>query len=104
MEAKELFEKIAKGLAKTPNIEVGQMFGKQCVKVNGSAFAAFQNDCMVFKLEGSSHQKALLERDAKLWDPSGKGRPMKEWIQVPYSSSKQWQSLAGSALEYVSKK
>jgi hypothetical protein len=31
------------------------------------------------------------------------GRPMKEWVEIPFSSSKKWEILAGDALEYVSK-
>lgn len=78
-----------------------QMFGKPCFKINGKAFSCFFDDCMVFKLEGDNHKKALGLPGAKLFDPSGKGRPMKAWVQVPYEHVDKWNQLADSACEFV---
>ena len=50
------------------------MFGKPCYKINGKAFVCFFENCMVFKLKGDAHIDALDMKDAKLFDPSGKGR------------------------------
>jgi len=79
-----------------------QMFGKPCFKTGGKAFVCFFEDCMVFKLEGAAHARALALAGAVLFDPSGKGRAMKEWVQVPYAHKKEWQQLAGAAYAYVS--
>ena len=87
---------------KNKEAEQSQMFGKPCFKINGKAFVAFFENSMVFKLTGDTHTKALSLKDAKLFDPSGKGRAMKEWVQVPASSSKEWNKLAKAAYEYVS--
>lgn len=38
---------------------------------------------MVFKLTGGIHQEALSLDGSQLFDPSGKKRRMKEWVQVP---------------------
>jgi serine/threonine protein kinase len=35
---------------------------------------------------------------AKLFDPSGKGKPFKEWVQVPYAHESEWPNLASTAL------
>ena len=64
---------------------------------------AFHQKKMVFKLTGKDHQKALALKGSKLWDPSGKKRPMKEWVQIPSVHSKSWGKLATAALAYVEK-
>jgi hypothetical protein len=81
--------------------EESQMFGKPCFKINGKAFVCFFKDCMVFKLTGKTHEEALKLKGAELFDPSGKGRAMKEWVQVPFTHSKKWQEYTRAALAYV---
>ena len=65
--------------------EESQMFGKPCFKVNGKAFVSFFQEEMVFKLTSQTHTEALALEGAQLFDPSGKGRAMKEWVQLPYA-------------------
>lgn len=79
-----------------------QMFGKPCFKTGGKAFVCFFKDCMVFKLKGDAHAKALALKGAELFDPSAKGRPMKEWVQIPFQHKALWSQLARNAYEYVS--
>jgi len=84
--------------------EQSQMFGKPCFKMEGNAFACFFQNEMVFKLKGEMHGVALGLEGAQLFDPSGKKRPMKEWVQVPLDYSNDWATYAKSAMEYVRKK
>ncbi|HXA46930.1 MAG TPA: hypothetical protein VNW52_04820 [Burkholderiaceae bacterium] len=95
------FAKLVEKLDTAEHIEVGQMFGKACIKVNGKAFISQHNETLVFKLSGPNHQKALAVKGAVLWDPSGKGRPMKEWVALPAAESKHFSTLANAALDYV---
>ena len=81
--------------------EQSQMFGKPCFKINGKAFICFFEDSIVCKLTGDDHKKALALDGAVLFDPSGKKRPMKEWVQVPYTHKTKWKKLAAAAFEYV---
>jgi hypothetical protein len=97
----KIFNALADGFAKQPDVVRGQMFGKLCVKVNGKAFIAFHKDEMVFKLGGEAHKKALAMKNAHLWDPSGKGRPMKEWVCVPAFHSTLWKEFSEYAQTYV---
>jgi hypothetical protein len=99
MSAETLFNEIGSSLN---DAEKSQMFGKPCYKINGKAFICFFQDCMVFKLTDKAHKEALSLEGATLFDPSGKGRAMKEWVQVPYTHSARWKKLAKAALEYVS--
>ncbi len=71
-----------------------QMFGKPCFKINSKAFICFYKNCMVFKLTDAAHEAALNLVGAELFDPSGKGRPMKAWVQVPFEHAHQWKKLA----------
>jgi hypothetical protein len=93
-----LFHSIGSQLKGT---EAGQLFGKACYKINGKAFVCFFENEMVFKLEGKAHADAIKLSNAKLFDPSGKKRPMKEWVQIPYIHQEQWAFFAKHALQYV---
>lgn len=81
--------------------EQSQMFGKPCFKINGKAFICFFQDEMVFKLTDKAHKEALVLEGSKLFDPSGKGRAMKEWVQVSFTHKAKWAKFAKEALAYV---
>jgi hypothetical protein len=97
-EAEELY--ISIGL-QCKNAERSQMFGKPCFKINGKAFICFFQNEMVFKLDGDSLKEALDLKGSKLFDPSGKSRPMKEWVQIPFKHGRKWNYFTEKALEYV---
>jgi hypothetical protein len=88
---------------KLKGAEQSQMFGKPCFKVNGKAFMSFFNNDLVFKLEGETHKQALSLDGSKLFDPSGKGRPIKEWVQVPFDYKNEWPVFEKAAMGYVGK-
>ncbi len=56
---------------------------------------------MVFKLFGEMHREALSLDGSQLFDPSGKKRPMKEWVQVPFHYNDKWKKYAKEAMNYV---
>ena len=84
-----------------PDAEESQMFGKPCFKINKKAFVCFFEDEMVFKLTGDSHSEALSLDGSQLFDPTKKGRAMKEWVQVPFDYKNKWNEFAESAFEFV---
>lgn len=98
----QLFSDIGQHFADQHGTTAGQMFGKACLKTGKKAFAAFFNGEMVFKL---GQQEVNLLKDKYTgsvnWDPSGKKRPMKDWLQVPSDFSDDWTALARQALDYV---
>jgi hypothetical protein len=81
--------------------EFGSLFGKPCFKISSKAFVCFFQNAMVFKLTGDTHGEALSLDGSQLFDPSGKKRPMKEWVQVEFAHKDRWLSFAESAAEYV---
>ena len=47
-------------------------------------------------------EEALSLDGSQLFDPSGKKRAMKEWVQVPFDYKDKWTKYAKEALKYVS--
>ncbi|PSL49912.1 hypothetical protein CLV51_1011252 [Chitinophaga niastensis] len=86
---------------KIKDAEQSQMFGTPCFKINGKAFICFFQNEMVFKLNGDVHQDALSLDGAQLFDPSGKKRPMKEWVQVSFDYKDKWAKFTKEAAKYV---
>ena len=98
MSATQTYEAIGQAI---PDAIAGQLFGKPCFKINGKAFICFFREAMVFKLNGKHHKAALNMEGSVLFDPSGKGRPMKEWVQVPFTHQDKWTDYARAALAYI---
>ena len=99
MTIEDIFNEVGTSIA---GAYASQLFGKPCFKLpNKKAFCCLFEDCMVFKLTGDIHKQALGLEGATLFDPSHKGRPMKEWVQVPSMHQRQYVALAKAAAEYV---
>jgi hypothetical protein len=91
-------------LAEVLGVEAGTMFGMKALKAKGKAFAGIFGDAIVFKLAGDAHATAMNLKGALLFDPSGKGRAMKEWVVVPKAHARKWAMLAEEAHKYVAGK
>src|SRR5262245_45739111 len=80
---------------------VSAMFGKPALKdVHGKAFACLLDGEVAFRLgrDTPEHAAALDLTGAHLFDPSGKDRPMKDWVSVPPAHERRWPELAEAAL------
>lgn len=98
----ELYTEIGNDLTKRKkSVALSKMFGMPTLKAEGKAFAGLFKDEMVFKLSGEEHSKAITLKGARLFDPSGMNRPMKEWVQIPFKFSAQWKVFAEAAHSYV---
>ena len=100
-DARAEYDAVASELTATSSAISGQMFGMPCLKNNGKAFAGYYHGAMVFKLGAPVHAGALALAGARLFDPSGLGRPMKEWVVVPDEHVSRWSEFAREALHYV---
>jgi hypothetical protein len=88
-------------LARNADVETAKMMGMPCVKRGGKMVAGFwaAERAMTFKLPDPAEREAALALDgARLFDPSGAGRPMKEWVAVPATHADEWPRLAAQAL------
>ncbi len=101
MSAELEFEKIIEHIASTHAGVAGQMFGKRCIKINSKAGIALFNECLVFKLPKEAHAEAMDLTGSILWDPSGKGRAMKEWVQITLDHKKRFKEFAKASADYV---
>lgn len=95
------YDAVASEIIATSSAITGKMFGMPCLKNNGKAFAGYFEGAMVFKLGDPAHAEALGLAGAHLFDPSARGRPMKEWVEVPSEHASRWPELAREALRYV---
>ena len=101
MNPRERYDEICDDLAaRAPDIELSQMMGMPCVKAGGKMVIGYaRSGEMVFMLpDESEHEKALELDGAHLFDPSGQGKPFKEWVQVPYAHESEWPKLADTAI------
>src|SRR5256885_736774 len=102
MNPRARYDEIADDLAaKDPAVELGQMMGMPCIKAGGKMVIGYESSGeMGFKLpDAKEHEQALALDGAKLFDPSGKGRPFKEWVQVPAAHESAWPGLAETAIK-----
>ena len=100
MEPDALFDGLAADLAPR-GATTGAVFGKRALKAHGKAFACLKGDALAVKLgEGSpAHGHALALPGAALFDPSGKGRPFKDWVAIPATHADEWTRYAETALD-----
>jgi hypothetical protein len=102
LEPQAKYDAVVSEMMATSPTSSGKMFGMPCLKnANGKAFAGYFEGTMVFKLGGASHAEALALSGARLFDPSERGRPMKEWVVVPIEHVSRWLELARDAFDYV---
>lgn len=95
----KLFQSIA---GKLHGAEMSQMFGKPCIKLNGKAFCCFFQEELVVKI-GAEEANMLMKKyeGSQLFDPSGKKRAMKDWLQLPFDYKTDWEKLTRQAAEYT---
>jgi hypothetical protein len=102
MTAQQEYEQLATDLA-SAGVVMGQMFGKPTLKSGGKAIACLFGEAVAFRLGAGTaeHAEALALDGAGLFDPSGTGRAMKDWVCVPVSSSFLWTRFGEAALHRV---
>ena len=89
--AEDFFNELTKQI---PDVKAGKMFGALCMKTpNGKSAAMFWKDNIVVKLTGESLNDAMSLDGSKLFEPM-EGRPMKEWVQIPFSYKDKWKKFA----------
>jgi hypothetical protein len=78
-----------------------QMMGMPSIKSNGKLLVGYiaSQQSMLFKLPvDGDREQALVLDGAHLFDPSGEGRPFKEWVVLPPAHEADWPAWAERAL------
>jgi len=103
-QAEEFFNRLTNEI---PHAKPGKMFGCLCMKMpNGKSAAMCWKDHLVVKLQGEDLEDAMNLEGTQLFVPM-EGRPMKEWVQVPFVHKNKWKRLASisaAAVEGVPEK
>jgi hypothetical protein len=84
-------------------VHTATMFGSRALKRETKVFAVVHTEDAVFRLGRGTpaHADALALDGAELFDPSGRGRPMKDWVRVPADHTDHWLPFAQAALAYL---
>jgi len=99
----ERFASIASQLCERDGVALGsgrRGFGSDALTVGGRIFAMVSQGRLVVKLP-AARVAGLIETGDGLPFDAGKGRPMKEWVELTDRSSRRWRALAGEACGFV---
>jgi hypothetical protein len=82
-------------------VVLGSMFGAPSLFFDGTAFACEKRGFFGAKLGAGTpeHEAALALPDAELFDPSGSGRPFRDWVAVPADRTDVAAALAHQAFD-----
>ncbi len=96
------FDALIAALAGREGVTVGggRGFGSNALQVDGRIFAMSNEAGLVLKLPRDRVAALLASGDGLPFD-AGKGRPMKEWVIVPWRSRDASRNLAEEALAFV---
>ncbi len=100
----KLYRGIVEALLSDPRVTEANMFGMPALKVGGKAFAGLWEKQLVVKVGAPRTQELLKTKAGGSFDPSGRGRPMKEWIAIKEPAAqakKKWLTLAEEAKAFV---
>ncbi|MGL5889032.1 MAG: hypothetical protein ACRC3B_04070, partial [Bacteroidia bacterium] len=72
-----------------------------CYKVHRKPFIMFYDDEIVCKLYGEEHDNAIKLKGAKLFNPMGNDKPMKNWVHIPFTFKEEWSTFAQKAFNFT---
>jgi len=90
-------------LSHLPGIHTGKALQSMGLMVGGKLFAFIKDGHLVLKLPATQIDILIEAHDAVRFD-GNRGKPMKEWVVMPPSSSVLWPALAEDAFRFVSGK
>jgi hypothetical protein len=99
-EALAAFAAVLDEVAVAGEIERAVWFGTPAAKVEGKIFMALWRGTLVARLGADEVGQRVLARDGVRFDPSGKGRAMKDWLETNAEYA-EWTELALGAIAFT---
>jgi hypothetical protein len=100
-EALAAFDTLLDELAVHAGIERALWFGAPAAKVEGKMFLAIFDGTLVARAGQEEVDDRVLAGHGERFDPSGKGRALKDWLQTNLEPA-DWPELAQAALAFSS--
>jgi hypothetical protein len=94
------FEAVLDEIAVAGAVERAVWFGTPAAKVEGKIFMALWRGALVARLGAEEVDLRVLARDGVRFDPSGKGRAMKDWLESGAEPA-EWTELALAAIAFT---
>jgi hypothetical protein len=94
------YEAVVAELGADPAVQETQMMGMRSLKLGGKLFCGVWDGELVVKLGRERAGELIAAERAAPFDPSGRGRPMKDWALVPEPPD-DWLALAEEARDGV---
>jgi hypothetical protein len=85
------------------DVERAVWFGTPAAKVEGKIFLALWRGALVARIGAEEVDHRVLAGDGVRFDPSGKGKAMKDWLETN-AEHDEWTELALSALAFTAAK
>ncbi len=93
----EAYRKLVESLlASDPAVSDAQMMGMPALKHGAKMFGGAHEGALVLKLGRDRADELIESGRAEPFDPSGRGRPMKDWAKLP-PPDHDWLTLAEEA-------
>ncbi len=84
-----------------PGVTAGTGFGANAgLRVGGRIFAMLHGSALVVKLPAARVDEAVAGRLGRRFE-AGRGRPMREWLEVPTAHAGEWPQLVEEAFRFV---
>jgi hypothetical protein len=99
-EAVAAFAVVLDELAVAGDVEQALWFGAPAVKVGGRIFLALRRGTLIARLGAEEVDARVLAGDGVRFDPSGKGKPMKDWLESNAEHG-EWVELGLAALAFT---
>ncbi|MDQ6637292.1 MAG: TfoX/Sxy family protein [Candidatus Dormibacteraeota bacterium] len=91
------YRAVVESLLSNPAVSEARMMGMPALKARGRLFGGLADGCLVVRIGRSRVDELVAMAHAEPFDPSGRGRPMRDWALVR-QSPEGWESLAHEAL------
>jgi hypothetical protein len=95
------FDAVLDELAVHAGVERALWFGAPAAKVEGKIFLALWRGALVARIGADEVGARVLAGDGVRFDPSGKGRAMKDWLEAD-AEPDDWTELGAAALAFTS--